>query len=158
MDDPRHELNNAKVWLSHLLALRYLEDKKNTVLGLLSGQGPVHSVAFDSLVRVIQHLQGIVHNLHHTADAGLAACRPLWQELRDATGDLTLLDDVQMRVHRDQQGSEDTRSLRRAAFKRSPYSHKSTKFKGIFTMGDPPVLHRPQLEPLSDEVSIPAAV
>lgn len=155
LGEPFHYIDNAKQWLSQLRLLRYLEEQKSTVLVIVSEQEHLHSDASKSLQEFIKRLQASIKVLSQKDALWQAArrLRPLWKELKRATGDVALLNDVKKRVDRNQRGIVATRSSRRAAFKRSPYSHKSHKFKAAFTSGNPPILHEPQLAPLSDEVS-----
>lgn len=154
-EEPQSDMRNARLWRSHLVALKFIEGQKNTIIATALSRQQVHSAASTSLHYCIVSLQASTgqsydHMTLHVAT--YLSLKPLWRELAKADG-TELLEDVKERAYQSFRGTRATRSSRRAAFQQSSYSYKSTKFDGRFAAGTPLVWHAPQLEPLEDEVS-----
>lgn len=154
-EHPLYDINNAQLWRAHLIALSYVEGQINSLAETAAGRTQLQTAACASLRDFIGRLRKLAVRWHGQTKSHEAARRstaPLWKELRKA-GDAVMLNAVQWQVYDRSRGTRATRSSRRAAFQQSPYSYKSTKFKGKFATGSPLVWHEPQFEPLSDEVS-----
>lgn len=159
---------NLEQWLSHLLALKAVEERKSKALkACWPDQGGQHifSAAAESLFELINGLQTALERLrsesaeHEVRDEATSEeLASLWQEMRQAEGPAAETE-VRERVVGALRGSKLNRSERRAAFKSSPYSYRATSFRGRFVamsghgFGTEREVQEPQMPDLSDEVS-----
>lgn len=164
--DPTRHILNGEQWLAHLTALKYAERRKAAALHVCwpdHKEGLLFSKAARWLWDLINELRSHLQRLRTRAAGGFHSNLAAWREmrtlqleLRDAQGNAAVRE-VAERVDRKLRGNKVTRSQKRAAFKRSTYGYKGTKFRGTFSVEDPEteerIRHAPQLPDLADEVS-----